>query len=149
MGGIQEPTPDMGQYKIEARSESFILGRTGRPGDLAGSVVGRRGRHFFIPFKELPQLLAALTQAASCAALAPAPKPPGSPDIAEVLALPWNVETGELPNGLTIPNIVRISGPCWANEEDHDDVRMIFAEIPYTRLKELRALLEPLRERQP
>lgn len=59
MGAIQEPTPAMGPYRVEIRSESFYLNRS----DASAGVVTRPSRYeATVPVTDAPQILAALDQ---------------------------------------------------------------------------------------
>lgn len=147
MGAIQDPTPAMGPYTIEARRESFRLHRAGRPGDPVAALGPYDDGELYLPFTELPEILAALAQAASCAALAPAPRPTTEPDNAEVIARRWRVEVDMKTTREIRRGTLTISGPCWVSVEDREGAPHAHLEVPYTRLPNLRALLEPLRER--
>lgn len=66
MGAIQEPAPQMRNWRNETRGESWWLRRTGTRGDAASVDQARQA--FTFPADETPAVLAALAQARDCAA---------------------------------------------------------------------------------
>ncbi len=136
MGAIQQPTPAMGPYGIEARSESFTMRRAGKTGDTVGHVGTYDNSEVYFPAGEIPQILAALAQAAPFAATAVIT--PQDAETEAQTARAWRVEVDG--------DALRIAGPVWASVEERDNDRLLaFAEIPYGRLAELREVLESLR----
>ncbi len=133
MGAIQQPTPAMGPYSIEARSESFTMRRAGKTGDTVSHVGTYDDGEVAFPAAEIPQILAALAQATPFAAVAVITEQ-GAEAEAQI-ARAWRVRVDG--------DALRIAGPVWASVEERDDEQLLaFAEIPYGRLAELRELLE-------
>lgn len=62
MVSILVPSEGMGPYVVSQQDEAFLLVRIGKPGDGAGS--SGEG-NWYVPVGEIPQLLAALRQAAA------------------------------------------------------------------------------------
>lgn len=134
MGAIQEPTRNMGPYKIEARSESFTLSRGGVVGDAVEHTGSYDDGQLSVPATEIPQILAALTQAEPFAARAEITEQDAETEAQ--MARDWQVTVDG--------DALRISGPIWASVEPREELLLAFAEIPYGRLAELRTILESL-----
>lgn len=143
MGAIQKPTPQMGPYGIEARSESFILRRAGKTGDAVGHTGTYDTGQVSLPAAEIPQILAALAQAEPFAAQAQAESPAERAQRAQrdaeteaIIARPWQIAVDG--------DALRIAGPVWTSVEPREELLLAFVEIPYGRLAELRTALDGL-----
>jgi hypothetical protein len=135
MGAIQEPTPDMLNWRNELRSESWYLARSGAPGD--GGEADKLGRILIFPRAELPALLAALQQVQTHA------------DTSRVATSAssrrgWRFE-------MALPHLVAVHGPFamigqdgYTADEYGPAVQTQWAEIEYVDITELTALLTAL-----
>lgn len=97
MVSILVPNSGMGPYVVARQDGSVVLTRIGKPGDRAGSSGDG---NWFFPVEELPQVLAALRQAAAVA---------GNARPSEEY---WTIGSdGHMPMQVDGPGIVHAAGP--------------------------------------
>ncbi|MGP3914338.1 hypothetical protein [Nonomuraea sp. 10N515B] len=129
MGAIQEPTPEMGPYRVETRRESFYL--TAPRERLANTATT-----WSIPAEDVPCVLAALDLVtgsshnwySSWVAIGR----PVTGDVPEV--------TGDYPAAVDGARVT-LSGPAWLIERTDDDWPYNSIELGYDAVVPLRAAL--------
>lgn len=135
MGAIQVPTPAMGPYRVEIRSESFYLTHVDAP---AQYHLGRF--EILVPASDAPKILAALDQVTSHQAWMQWQRPTEG----ELRNTSWTLDpdgAGLAPTRWTVtPDqaALNISGP-WVVYYEHQSLQ---AEIPYEAVSELREALK-------
>ncbi|MFE7480008.1 hypothetical protein [Streptomyces sp. NPDC057552] len=143
MGAIQEPTPEMGPYRVEMRSESFYLTRTEAD---AETTAARTRYEAKVPTADLPALLAALDQVLTHPWWPKWERPaPGEEPDTSWVRPPG--EEGSAPHpcwtAVADGEGVIITGPWTVHHElREDDDHLLFSEICYRDVEDLKVELE-------